>query len=106
MSNKLDHMLDLARKGTMSRREFMGRTTAMGVSAGIASALFAKVAVAQEPVKGGTMRIGLSGGESTNSLDPALAASPAPNITAQTWGEKLVDVTAERFKADLFIEIF
>lgn len=95
MSNKLDHMLDRARKGTMSRREFMGRTTAMGVSAGIASALFAKVAVAQEPVKGGTMRIGLSGGESTNSLDPALAASPAPNITAQTWGEKLVDVTAE-----------
>lgn len=95
MSDKLDHMLDRARKGTMSRREFMGRTTAMGVSAGIASALFAKVAVAQEPVKGGTMRIGLSGGESTNSLDPALAASPAPNITAQTWGEKLVDVTAE-----------
>src|SRR5690606_19872694 len=42
-----------------------------------------------------TLRVGLSGGESTNSLDPALAASPAPNITTQTWGEKLVDVTAE-----------
>ncbi|MCC7319922.1 MAG: ABC transporter substrate-binding protein [Rubellimicrobium sp.] len=95
MSDKLDLVIGLARKGTMSRREFMGRTTAMGVSAGIASALFAKVARADEPVRGGTLRVGLSGGESTNSLDPALAASPAPNITTQTWGEKLVDVTAD-----------
>jgi len=95
MTDQLDQMLTRARAGRMSRREFMGRTTAMGVSAGIASALFAKVARADEPVRGGTIRVGLSGGESTNSLDPALAASPAPNITAQTWGEKLLDVTAE-----------
>lgn len=94
MTDQLDQMLTRARQGRMSRREFMGRTTAMGVSAGIASALFAKVARADEPVRGGTMRLGLSGGESSNSLDPALAASPAPNVTAQTWGEKLVDVTA------------
>ncbi len=53
------------------------------------------MARADEPKKGGTIRVGLSGGESTNSLDPALATSPAPNITAQTWGEKLVDITAE-----------
>lgn len=95
MSDQLDRMLSRARQGAMSRREFMGRTTAMGVSAGVASALFAKVARADEPVKGGTMRVGVAGGETTNSLDPALAASPAPIMTAQTWGETLVLVTPE-----------
>jgi len=92
MTDQLDQMITAVRKGRMTRREFVGRTTAMGVSAAIASALFTKAAVAQEPKKGGMMRLGMQGGESTNSLDPALAASEVPFQVNMTWGEMLVDV--------------
>ncbi len=95
MKDQLDRVIDAARKGKMSRREFLGRTTAMGVSAGLAVALYGKVARADEAKKGGVIRAGIYGGESTNSLDPALAASPVPVITCSTWGEMLCDVTAD-----------
>jgi peptide/nickel transport system substrate-binding protein len=91
--NKLDWMIGQAKKGRMTRREFVGRTTALGVSAALAGALFSKAAMAEEPVKGGTLRLGVSGGESTNTLDPALSASPAPYNILRTWGECLVDVS-------------
>ncbi len=89
--SQLDYMIGRARTGRMNRREFIGRTTALGVSAGLASALFAKVAHA-EAKKGGLLRAGVQGGESTNSLDPALAASDVPFMINKTWGEMLCDV--------------
>jgi len=78
MTDQLDLMISRVRKGAMTRREFVGRTTAMGLSAGLAGALFTKAAHAEEPKKGGILRAGVTGGESTNSLDPALAASDVP----------------------------
>mgnify|MGYP005853916897 CR=1 FL=1 len=93
MTDPLDRMIAAAKAGRMSRREFVGRTTALGVSAGLASALFTKAAQA-EPKKGGLIRMGMQGGESTNSLDPALAASEVPFAVNYTWGEMLVDVSA------------
>ncbi|MCB2152632.1 MAG: ABC transporter substrate-binding protein, partial [Rhodobacteraceae bacterium] len=47
---------------------------------------------AQEPKKGGLIRMGMQGGESTNTLDPALAASEVPFAVNMTWGEMLTDV--------------
>jgi peptide/nickel transport system substrate-binding protein len=91
-SQRLDRMIEAARRGGMSRREFMGRSTALGLSAGLAAALFGKVAKAQEPKKGGLIRIGMSGGESTNTLDPALAANEVTFQVNMTWGEMLLDV--------------
>ena len=92
-TRQLDHMIDRVRKGRMNRREFIGRTTALGVTAALASALFSNVAQA-EARKGGILRAGVAGGESTNSLDPALAASDVPYMINRTWGETLVDVDA------------
>ena len=92
MSDQLDLMIARVRQGRMTRREFVGRTTAMGLSAGLAGALFSKAALAAEPKKGGVLRAGVAGGESTNSLDPALAASDVPYMINRTWGETLVDV--------------
>jgi peptide/nickel transport system substrate-binding protein len=94
MTDQLDLMISRVRKGAMTRREFVGRTTAMGLSAGLAGALFTKAAHAEEPKKGGILRAGVTGGESTNSLDPALAASDVPYMINRTWGETLVDVDA------------
>jgi len=90
-SQRLDHMIEDVRRGRMTRREFVGRTTALGVSAALAGALYTKAAHA-EPKKGGTIRAGLAGGESTNTLDPALAASVVPQCGNALWGEQLVDM--------------
>ena len=92
MNRELDHLLKGAVRGRISRREFMGRTAAMGISAAMANTLLASAARAAEPVKGGVLKAGVSGGESTNTLDPALAASPAPFMVNMSWGEMLVMV--------------
>lgn len=92
---RLDHMISEARRGRMTRREFVGRSTALGLSAGLAGALFGKAALAQEPKKGGTIRAAITGGESTNTLDPGLSAAPAPQVANSHWGEMLVDMTAD-----------
>ena len=67
MADQLDRMIAAARAGRMTRRDFVTRTTAMGVSAGLASALFTKAAHAQ-PKKGGVIRMGMQGGVSNNIL--------------------------------------
>ena len=94
MSNELNHLLHGAASSRMSRRDFNGRAAALGLSAATASSLFAGVARAQEtPVKGGLLRAGMQGGESTNTLDPALALSEVPYMVSMTYGDMLVDVT-------------
>lgn len=93
MSDQLDRFIIAARAGGMTRRDFVGRTTALGLSAGLATALYSKAAFAQAK-KGGLLRAGMQGGESTNSLDPALAASEVPFAVNMLWGEMLVDVGA------------
>ena len=47
---------------------------------------------AEGPVRGGTLKLGCSGGESTNTQDPALAASEVPISNLYHWGEQLVQV--------------
>jgi peptide/nickel transport system substrate-binding protein len=72
MTSEFDYMLKRAARGLMSRREFVGRASALGITASTANMLLSSAARAQEPVKGGVLRAGMAGGESTNSLDPAL----------------------------------
>ena len=75
MSNELKYLAALAVAGKLDRRAFMGRAAALGVSSAMASSLMASSALAATPNKGGFMKTGLSGGESTNSLDPATFAT-------------------------------
>ncbi|TGV63071.1 twin-arginine translocation signal domain-containing protein, partial [Mesorhizobium sp. M00.F.Ca.ET.158.01.1.1] len=92
MKTELDHLADLAGQGRISRRDFLGRTAALGVSAALATTLAGK-AFAQSPVKGGILKAGLQGGESTNSLDPALNLSQVTFSFGKQWGEYLVRLT-------------
>ena len=91
MSSELNHLLGLASAGKMNRREFVGRAGALGVSTAMAGAMLSTAAFAETPVKGGVLRAGVQGGQSTDSLDPALAASDVPAVINPTWGENLVD---------------
>ncbi len=93
--NELDYMKSRVTAGKMTRREFMAKAAALGIGTAMAGTIFAEAANAAGPVKGGTIRIGSVGGESTNSLDPALAASQVPTLNLKTIGDYLTEVTPE-----------
>lgn len=95
MNDQLKHMSERVTKGLMTRREFVGRAAALGVTAAVANTMLASAAKAAGPVKGGMLKIGSSGGESTNTQDPALAASEVPVTTLRMWGEPLVNTAPD-----------
>ncbi|TIM63119.1 MAG: twin-arginine translocation signal domain-containing protein, partial [Mesorhizobium sp.] len=103
MTTELDHLATLAGQGRISRRDFLGRAAALGVSAALATTLAGK-AFAQTPVKGGTIKAGLQGGESTNSLDPALNLSQVTYSFGKQWGEYLVRLTPDNKLENLIAE--
>ncbi|MCT8328688.1 ABC transporter substrate-binding protein [Albidovulum sediminis] len=92
MDGELKYLLARTAQGKHSRRAFLGRAGALGMSAAMANTLLAGAVRAEEPKKGGMIRVGMQGGESTNTLDPALAASEVPFMVNMTWGEMLTDV--------------
>ena len=74
MSNELKHLSLKVVLGQMNRRDFIGRAAALGVAAPLATQLLSSTARAA-PVKGGHLILGYNGGQTTDSLDPGLAAS-------------------------------
>ncbi|GLS40293.1 peptide ABC transporter substrate-binding protein [Mesorhizobium tianshanense] len=78
--------------GHMSRREFLGRASALGLSAAAASVL-PKSAMAGEPIKGGHLKIATGNGASTDTLDPAYNANDATFLAHRHCGETLLNVT-------------
>lgn len=92
MNDEFRYHLARAARGKLDRRTFLGRAAALGVASATASSLLATAAHAQGPRRGGTLTMGLVGGESTNSLDPALALSQVPQIYGYCTGETLVTV--------------
>ena len=67
--HKLRQAENMVRKGHMTRRDFMQFAAAAGIAIPLATTMFSK-AQAQEPKKGGTLRIGMEGGSASDSLDP------------------------------------
>ncbi|MGD9912695.1 MAG: ABC transporter substrate-binding protein [Rhizobiaceae bacterium] len=90
MSNELDFLSRRVATGKLSRRDFLGRAAALGVTATFANSLLSSAAKAEGPVKGGILKAGLQGGEATNSLDPALNKSQVPFNFCKQWGEFIV----------------
>ncbi len=95
MSKELEYLAKRAAAGRLDRRAFMGRAAALGVSTSLAGGLLSSAAFAAGPNKGGLIKAGLQGGESTNSLDPATFSSSVPTTFGNCYGERLVEVSAE-----------
>ncbi|NGO52893.1 ABC transporter substrate-binding protein [Allomesorhizobium camelthorni] len=95
MSNELDFLSRRVAAGKMNRRDFLGRAAALGVTASFANSLLASAARAAGPVKGGILKAGLVGGESTNSLDPALFMTQVPFSFGKQWGEMIVELSPD-----------
>ncbi|MBW1867504.1 MAG: ABC transporter substrate-binding protein [Deltaproteobacteria bacterium] len=64
----LEHLLE---QGKISRRDFLTRLSAIGMTAAVAPLFFTAPAQAKKIRKGGRLRLGLGGGSTTDSLDPA-----------------------------------
>ena len=95
MNNELKYLSERVTKGLMTRREFVGKAAALGVTAAVANTMLSSAAHAAGPVRGGSIKIGSSGGESTNTLDPALTASEVPLDNLRHLYETLVDVSPD-----------
>ncbi len=91
MSEFTKYLTGRVSAGGMNRREFIGRAMAAGVTLAAADAMFATSAMAQTPKKGGHLKLGLEGGSSTDSIDPASATSQVMFVAVRTWGDTLVE---------------
>jgi len=65
---KLERLLA---EGKITRRQFMARLSALGITTLTIPAMITRSAQAEVPQKGGRLRLGLAGGSTTDSLDPA-----------------------------------
>lgn len=73
----------------LNRRDFLGRTAAVGiVAAGTGTAFPAN---AQEPRRGGHLKLGLNGGAATDSLDTATYSGSVLFVIGKTFGDTLVE---------------
>lgn len=73
--SQLKHLEKMLVNGKITRREFIGRVSALGLTAIVAPTLLAKSAHASTPKSGGRMRIGSTGGSTTDSMDPGTLTS-------------------------------
>ncbi|BCH34092.1 peptide ABC transporter substrate-binding protein [Mesorhizobium sp. L-8-10] len=92
MSSELEYLARRVAVGKISRRAFLGRAAALGASTAFAGSLLGGAARAAGPQKGGTLKAGLVGGESTDGLDPAKINNQVTGAFARCWGEKLTDI--------------
>lgn len=67
----MKQLYDLLEQGRISRRDFLKHVAALGVTASIIPTIKPHLVNAATPKKGGRFRAGLTGGSSTDSLDPA-----------------------------------
>ena len=94
MNDDLSRLIDHIEAVRISRRRFMGTAAATGVAAALGAGLLPGTARADEPKKGGVLKIGLGGGATTDTLDPALAASNVPFAINRQWGDAIFAVSA------------
>jgi peptide/nickel transport system substrate-binding protein len=95
---KLERAKRLAGRGKVSRRDFIQLGLAAGLTVAAADALFV-TAVRAEPKKGGSARIGLAHGATTDNLDPG--TWPDTFTQCVFWGACANSLTQVDHKGDI-----
>jgi len=90
MRKELEYLAALAVSGKLNRRDFLGRAATIGLGGAAALGFLSNAARAAGPLKGGTLKAGMQGGASTDSLDPATWQSQVPATFGLQWGEGLL----------------
>ena len=70
-SDELNWLSRRLTEGRIGRREFLGRSAALGLTSALATALAGKALRAAAPKKGGHMKLAMAHGATSDTLDPA-----------------------------------
>jgi peptide/nickel transport system substrate-binding protein len=92
MKDDLARLIDHIDALRMNRRGFMGGAAAVGALATMGAPAFA---AGEIPKKGGVLKLGMGGGETTDALDPGTSDSPVPFSVNRQWGDTVVNVTPD-----------
>ncbi|CAN5485327.1 ABC transporter substrate-binding protein [soil metagenome] len=92
---ELDMLRAAAASGRLTRRRFMEGAASLGLTVGVAAALWPKLALADTPRKGGTFRAGLDDGNTTDALDPATFQSRFMITMAHTHTNFLTEIAPD-----------
>lgn len=95
MTKDLKQLAAMTVSGSLNRRAFMSRAAALGASTAMAGSFLGTAARAATPQKGGTFKVAISGGQSTDSLDPALAANDTAFVVLKHFGDYLVETDVD-----------
>ena len=98
-AKELEHLLT---QGKLTRRDFLARVSALGIAATLPTALLTTDSHAATPKKGGRLRLGIAGGSTTDSLDPA-TMSDAMTMSVN-WQNRNC-LTEVDYKGDLIPEL-
>jgi peptide/nickel transport system substrate-binding protein len=89
----LQHVLQ---QGRISRREFLARASALGLASAAAGLLHSGHVWADTPQKGGRLRMGVAGGATSDSLDPAtITDTMMTNLSFGQLRNNLVEIDAK-----------
>ncbi|MFI5015331.1 MAG: ABC transporter substrate-binding protein, partial [Hyphomicrobiales bacterium] len=100
---ELEYWTEQVKKGRISRREFIGRAAALGVTTALASTLLAEAGVAAEPKRGGSAKFGLAHGATTDTMDPA--AYPDTGTQVPFWGSMSNSLTEVDAKGNITMDV-
>jgi peptide/nickel transport system substrate-binding protein len=78
-------------KGHISRREFVGRATALGVTTALATTMAADI-VKANPKSGGSLRMAIGAGATTDSLDPGSTTDNYMGLVGMNTGSTLTQI--------------
>jgi peptide/nickel transport system substrate-binding protein len=90
--SELNYYAKLLQLGRMSRREFMGRALALGATTALATTLASEAVKAATPKKGGTLRLGIGHGSTTDTLDPATYENLYVQVVGGATHNKLTEI--------------
>ena len=94
-SSTIDKISIEARRGKMSRRDFMQYAVAAGVAASSASSLWTTDVAAATPQRGGIFKAGIHDGNTGDTLDPAKYQSTGEIQLGHTIRSYLTEITGE-----------
>ncbi|WP_081759124.1 ABC transporter substrate-binding protein [Thioalkalivibrio sp. HK1] len=95
MNRKQEKELEIQRMlkdGRLNRRQFLGRTSAMGIAATTAGGLWSSRALANMPKMGGHMRCGLNDANTIDSLDSTAYNATTMIVISRSIRDSIVDV--------------
>jgi peptide/nickel transport system substrate-binding protein len=89
----INRLQQLLATGDISRRSFIKQLSALGITAAVSTNMMAGIAsAATTPKKGGRLRIGMSGGHMTDSLEPGIIGDHMPMLLQWQLKNNLVEV--------------